>query len=362
MKKSMTFVLAAGLTAAMILPAYASTADSEAAAETETATEAVSDSAAQGAETETESLEEKQNAELNPSTADYEETYVMIPSEKYEIPAIIGMPKGEVKGAVVMLHGTGSSKNEAGDGYKTAAPILGEQYGIATIRIDFPGYGDSTADDKLYDFTSAVSDAMAARQFLADNYGITNFAVMGWSQGGTDALLSAGEHPDAWDSIVTWAGAPDLSDMLSDEDYEEAKKNGYFTMEYDWRDPSEVSLQWCEDVKNTDVLKVFSAFQGPVCAIYGTEDTTVDPSWSKKIYETDTNKASVLYPIEGMDHTFNVFSEDDLHSLKDAINETGTFLASTLGTSSEASTEGATEAAVTAATATTEAASTEAAN
>ena len=185
---------------------------------------------------------------------------------------------------------------------------------------------------------------MTARQYLADQYGIRDFAVMGWSQGGTDALLAAGEHPGDWESVVTWAGAPDLSDMLSDEDYAEAKKNGYFTMEYDFRDPSEVSLQWCEDVKNTDVLKVFSAFEGPVCAIYGTEDKDVDPVWSKRICETNQNKASVLYPIEGMDHTFNVFSEDDQHSLKDAVHETGTFLAATLGASgTDSSASGAAE-------------------
>lgn len=325
MKKVICFALAAGLAVTMNVAAWADDSVAEIAESTESAESAIS-------------------GELNPPTAGYEETYVMIPSEKYEIPAIIGMPKGDVKGAVVMLHGTGSTKNEAGDGYKTAAPILAEQFGVATVRIDFPGYGDSKADDKLYDFTSAVSDAMTARQYLADQYGIRDFAVMGWSQGGTDALLAAGEHPGDWESVVTWAGAPDLSDMLSDEDYAEAKKNGYFTMKYDFRDPSEVSLQWCEDVKNTDVLKVFSAFEGPVCAIYGTEDKDVDPVWSKRICETNQNKASVLYPIEGMDHTFNVFSEDDQHSLKDAVHETGTFLAATLGASgTDSSASGAAE-------------------
>jgi dienelactone hydrolase len=157
--------------------------------------------------------------------------------------------------------------------------------------------------------------------------------VMGWSQGGTDALLAAGQHPEMFKSIVTWAGAPSLKmdGFFGDAQYEEAKKNGYFVMKFDWRDDLEVSLQWCEDVMNTDVLKVFSAFTGPVLAIAGKNDTTVDPSWSDKIVAANANGKSKTFFIDGMDHTFNVFSEQDLNSLKSAIDATGAFFKETLG-------------------------------
>ncbi len=269
--------------------------------------------------------------QLNASTEAYEESYVLIDAGDHEIPAIVGMPTGEVRGGVVMLHGTGSTKNEAGDGYKVACPILGEEYGLATIRIDFMGNGDSTADYVNYNFATAVADAMAARDYLA---GLlpegTGFGVMGWSQGGTDALLAAGENPDSFGSIVTWAGAPDMNDMLSEEDYEMAKTEGYFVMPFDWRDELHVGLQWCEDVKNVDVLEVFSAFAGPVLAIAGEEDTAVDPEWANRIVEASTNEASKTYFIPGMDHTFNVFSGEDFASLKDAAAATGAFFAETL--------------------------------
>ena len=101
-------------------------------------------------------------------------------------------------------------------------------------------------------------------------------------------------------------------------------------MNFDWREPLKVSLQWCDDVMNTDVLKEFSAYQGPVLAIAGTNDTTVDPEWSTKIVAANTNAASKTYLIDGMDHTFNVFAEADLHSLLSAIDATGAFFAETL--------------------------------
>ena len=266
-------------------------------------------------------------------TPGYVETVVSIDAGDHQIPATVCMPTAEgTYTAVVMLHGTGSNRDEAGGGYAYAAPVLAEKYGVATIRIDFMGNGDSTADYTGYTFESAVADAVAAAEYMAalENIDGDHIGVMGWSQGGTDALLSAGQHPEIFKSVVTWAGAPDLSDMLPDELYAEAQKNGYFTMEFDWRDSLNVSLQWCEDVKNVNVLDVFTGFDSPVLAIHGTEDTTVDPDWSNKIAGTSTNEASGTCFIEGMDHTFNVFTEEDLHSLYTAIDGTGAFFSVTL--------------------------------
>lgn len=275
-------------------------------------------------------------ASANAEATAYTENVVMIDGGDHQIPATVCLPAEEGKHpAVVMLHGTGSNRDEAGGGYKTAAPILAEKYGIATIRIDFMGNGDSTADYKGYTFASAVADAMAAANYMASQEGVNPDAigVMGWSQGGTDALLAAGQHPEIFKSVVTWAGAPDmkLDGFFGEAQYEEAKKNGFFVMKFDWRDDLEVSLQWCEDVMNTDVLNVFSAFTGPVLAIAGTMDTTVDPAWSDKIVAANKNERSKTFLIDGMDHTFNVFSEEDLHSLKSAIDATGAFFQESLG-------------------------------
>lgn len=319
---------------AFTLLAGCSGSSSEASASEEPSEPAASESAA----AETASAQPSESAEaaqehepINEETDAYKETYVEIPVDDYQMPAITCIPKGEISGAVVMMHGTGSTKNEAGNGYFMAAPVLAEKYGIATIRIDFPGYGDSKADPTLYDFDEAVKDAVAAKNYLIEQVGSdVKAGVMGWSQGGTDAMLAAGETTE-FDSVVLWAGAPDLSDMLSDEDYETAEKQGYFMMQFDFRDPVAVSKQWCEDVRNTDVMKVFSAYTGPVLAIAGEDDTTVDPAWAKKIADQSTNPESEVYYIPGMDHTFNVFSEEDFHSLYDAANKTGEFFKKTLG-------------------------------
>lgn len=265
--------------------------------------------------------------------AGYVETVVTIDAGDHQIPATICAPTAEgVYPAVVMLHGTGSSRDEAGNGYKMAAPVMAEKYGIVTIRFDFMGSGESTADYANYNYTTAVADAVVCAEYVGamENVDADKIGVMGWSQGGTNALSCAGRRPDVFKSVVTWAGAPELGLLMTDELYEEAKANGYFVMNFDWREPLNVGLQWCEDVKNVDVLGEFAAFTGPVLALHGTADVVVDPEWSNKIVATSTNELSRASFIEGMDHTFNVFSEPEFTSLYNAVDQTGAFFAETL--------------------------------
>ncbi|HDP77640.1 MAG TPA: alpha/beta fold hydrolase, partial [Mesotoga infera] len=129
--------------------------------------------------------------------AAYTEISVMIPNIDHDIPAVICIPEGDGPfPIVVMLHGTGSDKSEAGGGYLLAAPALAEA-GIASVRFDFIGNGESTADYIDYNFTSAVDDTNIAFAYAASLPRIDGHraGIMGWSQGGTIALLAAGQNP-----------------------------------------------------------------------------------------------------------------------------------------------------------------------
>ena len=240
---------------------------------------------------------------------------VFINNGDHDIPAVVTMPagaSGDKFPVVVMLHGTGSDKNEAGGGYQILAPLMAMN-GIGSIRFDFIGNGESAADYIGYNFTSAVSDTNKVVEYAQ---GLANadpnaIGVMGWSQGGTIALLAAGENSGI-KSVVTWAGAPDLktSSLFTEEGYAAARDDGYSVLEFGWRDSLNLGLKWYEDALNTDVLGVFAQSAAPVLAITGSDDDVVDPEYSVKIAEASSNENSEARQIEGADHTFLIFTGD----------------------------------------------------
>ena len=259
------------------------------------------------------------------ATASYLLKYTQGYSEKtvtFSVPEQDGVPAHEVVGtltlpdgangavpAVVMLHGTGSNRHEAGNGYDVAAPLLAKA-GLASLHIDFMGAGDSKASDVDYSPTSANIDAKAAADYLAKLEAVDGNAmgVMGWSQGGLDAMLAAAAYPSTFKAVVTWAGATDMKNSDFAQRHETAKKDGYTVTEYDWREPMRVGLRWYDDMAATDVLEKVAGYPGPILAIQGEADVIVVPETAGKIVEASTNSASKTHMIKGCDHTFNVFS------------------------------------------------------
>lgn len=235
----------------------------------------------------------------------------LVPNGDHDIPVSLTMPiGGKDVPVVVMMHGTGSNKDEAGNAYLMLAPKMA-QAGIAAARFDFPGSGDSTASYELYSNTEAIRDCEAVAAFVAGMAGIdkNRIGVMGWSQGGSDALLAAGSS-NTFKSVLTWAGALDLRDMATPEMRSEAKSQGYTYIEFGWREPLKLSKKWIDEVDTMDVLSYAANIQAPIASVHGTLDTTVPFTDSEKVQAVSRNPASKLIPIEGADHLYGVFSGD----------------------------------------------------
>jgi dienelactone hydrolase len=244
---------------------------------------------------------------------EYRETSVLVDAGDYQIPAIVTLPVG-VRGtvpAVVMLHGFGSTKDEAGDGYKLFAPELAQK-GIASIRIDFMGLGDSTVDHAGFDLNVGVAEAAKAAEYIAalPEVDPARIGIMGWSKGGSITLLTAGRNP-VFKSVVTWAGAPDLSGAVyTAEGYEAAKRGGVYVYTFDWREPLNLSRNAFEVAANTDILAEFARSAAPVLAIAGSNDDVVPPENAGRIKAASPNGKSRVFIIPEADHTFNIFSGD----------------------------------------------------
>lgn len=245
-------------------------------------------------------------------TYEYDETQVVVQADGYEIPATVTVPLGqndEQFPCVVMCHGYGSNRHEAGNGYDILAPLLAKN-GIATIRYDYKGCGDSQQDYIDFTFPDAIEEAMLCYEYMTARSDINNMAmgIMGWSMGGGVALLTAGQY-DMFDSVLTWAGAC-YDGTISQEEYETAKSQGYYEATFDWRDPLKQSPAYYESLMALDVEAAVANINAPILAINGTEDTTVPPETAEKIVKASGNPQSETYLLQSADHTFNIFSGD----------------------------------------------------
>jgi dipeptidyl aminopeptidase/acylaminoacyl peptidase len=240
------------------------------------------------------------------------EFVVSIPNEGRMIPATVCLPRGQPGDtfpAVVMLHGTGSNRDEVSKAYKMLAPYLA-QSGIASIRFDFAGHGDSKDDYIEYCYSSGASDAVACAEFLKNLKAVDaeRIGIMGWSQGGAVAIHAAVCSP-AFKALLTWAAALDMFDFFSSH-YEEAKAKGFAKINLGWRPPFNLSLQWFEEAKNISLRDELKLYKGPVLAIAGSADTTVPLGDLDDIVANagGADKGKLL--IDGADHTFWLFTGD----------------------------------------------------
>ncbi len=250
-------------------------------------------------------------AESEAKVYEYTETDVMIDAGDHQIPATVTVPmgaEGETFPAVVMLHGNGSTRHEAGNAYDYTAPEMAKA-GIVTIRFDYIGNGDSTSDYIEFTYDKGVEDALKCYEYLKD-LGVVDMdrvGIMGWSQGGRLTILTAARS-EVFKSALTWAGAYDQKGSDA-EQYEIAKANGYYEVTYDWREPLKQSPAYYECAMGIDYAAEAANIKIPFLAIQGTEDDTVLPETAGKIVAalTASPRAEIDW-IEGAAHTFGVFS------------------------------------------------------
>lgn len=230
--------------------------------------------------------------------------------------------------AVVMLHGTGCDRDETAKCFQLMASMMAEK-GIVTLRIDFMGSGDSEASCTDYNYTSASLDAKAAADYLAalDYVDPDRIAVLGRSQGGTNALLAAAKYPDTFHAVLSWSGALDLKPLAKDFDraYAIARADGVYQASPDHKPLGE---RWFREVAETDVLSVVEDLQVPVLAINGNKDTLVAPNNAIRI--SYAAPRGTLYVVMGATHNYGV-SSTDLSRFFEAVEQSIDFLDKNLG-------------------------------
>lgn len=232
------------------------------------------------------------------------ETVVDLPNG---IKGTLSVPDAGATGpAVIMLHGFGSSRDEVGGLFAMQAADLAAE-GIASLRIDFRGYGESAGDMADTTFEGMLADAATARDYLAAVDGVDpeRIGVIGYSFGAAIAML----EPDNYASTVVWGQMGDLQaeflEFLGQDFYDKAAAEGVASADLGWRVVS-LKQAFFDSLAKHNLADGFAGYAGPFLTIAGDSDPAT--TYFDQYIGLAGGKAESL-TITGADHMLGVFSE-----------------------------------------------------
>jgi uncharacterized protein len=261
---------------------------------------------------------------LSPVSAQAAETVLTLDAG---VVGTLSLPEGGASGpAVVMLHGFASNRDEIGGIFAAQAAALAEA-GIASLRIDFRGYGDSAGAEAEVTIDRMLEDAAIARAHLASVEGVdaTRIGVLGYSFGAAIAML----EPADYAAVAVWGQMGDLKgefvEFLGEEAFVTARETGNYTVDLGWRVIS-LDAPFFASVENHDLAAGFAGYAGPFLTLAGADDPAT--AYFEQYLGLAAGPSEAI-TIPGTDHMLGVYS-DQPEIGADAVVRTTAWLAGNL--------------------------------
>jgi hypothetical protein len=233
------------------------------------------------------------------------EQYVELNTEKGILRGMLHIP--EVSGGirypgVVLYHGFSGNRTEPGFMFVRFSRLLAE-HGIASIRFDFLGSGESDGSFTDMTFSSEAEQASVILDYFCSLEMIDkdNIIILGLSMGGAIAGYLAGRRSGDIKGLVLWAPAGEMRIFI--EEREKQIENGEISE--NMMDISGLLLGegFIEDVRSLGIIEKTAEYKGEALIIHGTDDTVV-PAAVSEGYMKLFGSRSELVLVDGADHTF----------------------------------------------------------
>lgn len=238
---------------------------------------------------------------------------------------------------VVMAHGHGGDRDEAG-GFRRLAEGLARR-GIASIRPDFPGCGQSHEPFTRNNLSNMLADTRAALDYARRQPGIDpeRTAIVGYSMGARVAMLLL---PDGYAAAALWApvglDGPDAIFPLvgGRSSYLElrsrAHRDGVAPFITPWGQRQMLGRQWFDDLETYRPMAGVGSFAGALLVVSGTEDPIIEPDIAGAVAAAATASNSVgLEILAAAGHGLGFYDDDPVVS-EAVIRTTVDFLVSGL--------------------------------
>lgn len=216
----------------------------------------------------------------------------------HELAARLEFPKdGEPLGYAIFAHCFTCNKN------LTAVRNIGRALtgnGIAVLRFDFTGLGESEGDFENTNFSSNVDDLVAAATFLEDNYSAPDILI-GHSLGGA-AVIFAAQHIPSVKAVAT-IGAPSSPKHVShlfQSGIKEIREKGQATLMIGGR-AFKIQKQFLDDINEKNMDETVKNLGKALLVMHSPQDTTVGIENASQIYQAAWHPKSFV-SLDGSDH------------------------------------------------------------
>lgn len=220
----------------------------------------------------------------------------------HRIAAILASPDGPNTNIAILCHGFWSGKNSSTN--KALTRLLTAR-GIATLRFDFFGQGESDGPFEAITVTIALGQADAAIQW-AEAEGYRDIALVGSSFGGLIALLAAARHPTLR-CLAVKCPVPDFPELLRLEfgDAGMAEWHRTDTIPDLTGQPGRLALRYAfyEDSLRYSGYDAAGSITAPTLIVQGDRDELVPLHQSHHLHKALAGPAR-LELLDGADHGF----------------------------------------------------------
>lgn len=235
------------------------------------------------------------------------------------VPATVVVPDGAGPfPAVVMNHGHGGGRQEGG-GFEKLAKALADA-GIMTIRMDFPGTGDSKESFTEGYLSNMISDSNASLAYMLANFPADKdkLGILGYSMGGRIALTIAQTPDNPYKAVGLLAPSADPGKGLllffagSEEKYEalyaEASTDkGYADYTTIYGQQQKLSKKWFDELLASSPLEGIGAYKGPMLVVHGDKDEVIKQSEIDHVVAAYPAASVVTVP--DADHGYGFYSD-----------------------------------------------------
>ena len=219
--------------------------------------------------------------------------------------AVIQKPhlsQGERCPMVIFCHGFGGQKE--GALFQLIADTL-QAHGIASLRFDFNGHGESEGQFEQMTVPNEIEDARHVYEYVRDLRYVSDVALVGHSQGGVVAAMLAGElGSEALKTVVLMAPAAVLRD--------DAIRGNTFGKQYDpLNAPASVDLgggrklgrDYIRTAFTLPIYETAAKYQGEAFILHGNADRVVPYTYGERFHQQWPKSQFLL--LERYDHGFS---------------------------------------------------------